>query len=545
MKKAKKLRNRLLQGMWMLGICGLSFSSCVDQDLVKDLEDIKAARWAPEIAVPLVNSELSMADLIDEANSEYISVDDEQLIHLIYRGSVISIEGEDVIYTRNQSIANVLTFNPSEIFEFNLSDSVVVEREFNLFYDVNYGDIDSMLMKTLDWSAEYSTGLDHEVEVQFSLPSVSKDGVSFTNRALLTGGQSAQVSEDLKGYLFDMTQGPNGTNDLPIKFKVVVRKTGTSILGAGSTINFDMRFDRNKFHKFWGYVGMEDLINDEADTLELNIFDDSDEGEFTIDDPRIKLIYSNSFGIPTKAEFLQFKSFSKQSGYTDITGFPTDLSIPYPTPAQFGETLSDSIVLNKSNSNIGAIINSQPEKIVYQFEASTNPNGREQQNFIMDTSHLSFYLDFDLPLRGTADGFHLEQDEDFDLDLGETVDLDYVVMRLYLENDFPVDLDVQIYYLDDMGAVIDSLFSPRDLLVSSPPVDNDGRTIGFTTSIHDVNYTKARIDAIEKAKQIRIDASISTTKDGQTQPTVSFYEDYGLRVQLGVAAKVLIKTEGE
>lgn len=545
MKEVNKLRNRLFLGLTLLGIGGLSLSSCLDQDLVKDIEDIKVARWAPELAVPLVNSELTLSDLIDEANSEYISVDDEQLIHLIYRGSVISIDGEDVIYTRNQSISNVLTFNPSEIAEFNLSDSVVIERDFNLFYDVNYGDIDSMLMKSLDWSASYSTGLDHDVVVEFSLPSARKDGASFSNTAILNGGQSAQASESMGGYLFDMTQGPNGTNDLPIKFKVTLRKTGLSILGAGSTINFDMHFDKNKFHKFWGYVGMEDLINDEADTLELNIFDDSDDGEFTIDDPRIKLIYTNSFGIPTEAEFLQFKSFSKQTGYTDITGFPTDLNIPYPTPAQFGETLSDSIVLNKTNSNIGAVISSQPEKIVYQFEASTNPNGREQQNFIMDTSRLSFYLDFDLPLRGTADGFRLEQDEDFDLDLGETVDLDYVVMRLYLENDFPVDLDVQIYYLDDMGAVIDSLFSPRDLLISSPPVDNDGRTIGFTTSIHDVNYSKSRIEAIEQAKQIRIDASINTAKDGQTQPTVSFYEDYGLRVQLGVAARVLIKTEGE
>jgi len=545
MKEAIKLRNRLLQGLTILGICGLSLSSCLDQDLVKDIEDIKAARWAPELAVPLVNSELTLSDLIDEANSEYITVDNEQLIHLIYRGSVISIDGEDVIYTRNQSISNVLTFNPSEIAEFNLNDSVVIERDFNLFYDVNYGDIDSMLMKALDWSASYSTGLDHDVIVEFSLPSAKRNGTSFSNTATMSFGQSAQVAESLAGYLFDMTQGPNGTNDLPIKFKVTVRKTGSSVLNPGSTINFNMRFDKNKFRTFWGYVGMEDLINSEADTLELNIFDDSEEGEFTIDDPRIKLIYTNSFGLPTEAEFLQFRSFSKQTGFTDITGFPTQLNIPYPTPAQFGQTLSDSIVLNKTNSNIGAVISSQPEKIVYQFEASTNPNGREQQNFIMDTSRLSFYLDFDLPLRGTADGFHLEQDEDFDLDLGETVDLDHVVMRLYLENDFPVDLDVQIYYLDDMGTVIDSLFTPRDLLISSPPVDNDRRTIGFTTSIHDVNYSKSRIEAIEQAKQIRIDASINTTKDGQTQPTVSFYEDYGLRVQLGVAAKVLIKTEGE
>ena len=184
------------------------------------------------------------------------------------------------------------------------------------------------------------------------------------------------------------------------------------------------------------------------------------------------------------------------------------------------------------------------------YDPSTAPNGFVRFKDILRTFEQRLHRSsvftrklLNVPLG--LDHPYWVEDEDFDLDLGETVDLDYVVMRLYLENDFPVDLDVQIYYLDDMGAVIDSLFSPRDLLISSPPVDNDGRTIGFTTSIHDVNYSKSRIEAIEQAKQIRIDASINTTKDGQTQPTVSFYEDYGLRVQLGVAAKVLIKTEGE
>lgn len=545
MKVDNMLHAKLLRSWVLIAISSMVMSSCLNKDRLKDLEDIKGVRWEPDLAVPLVNSELTMEDLIDEADSEYINVDNEQLIHLIYRGTVLSIEGEDVIYTRNQEIQNVLTFTPPEVLAFNMDDSVVIERDFNLFYDVNFGDIDSMLMKNLEWSSTYSANFDHDAEIEFSLPTAISNGNMFSSTAILSGGQSTQVDENLGGYMLDMTKGPNGVNDLPFRFKITLRKSGTSILNAGSNIAFDMSFEQNRFEEFYGYVGMEELINEEADTLELNIFDESEEGTFTLDDPRIKLIYTNSFGIPTQAEFLQFKSYSKKTGYMDITGFPSDLSIPYPTPAQFGETLSDSIILNKSNSNIGDVISSQPQKVIYQFDASTNPNGREQQNYFRDTSRLSFHLDFDMPLRGTADGFHLEQEEDFELDLGETVDLDYLVMRLYLENDFPVDLDLQIYFLDDMGQEIDSLLSPRELLIESPPVDMNGRTIGFTTSIHDVNYNNDRIDALEQTQKIRIDAKINTTKNGQSQPTVSFYEDYGLRVQLGVAAKVLIKTEGK
>jgi len=510
-------------------------------DLSKDLEDVKGVKWSPEFALPLVNSTLELSDLISTVGTEFIDVDDQRLIHLIYRGDLLSLRADKLLAIDDQRLSSNISFNSAEIAEFSTNDSVSKSSEFILFYDLEYDEIDSMIMKVLEMVANFNSSFNHDSKITIELPHVTKNGESFSYSLTMSNGASHSGTADLSGYKIDMTQGPTGYNELIIRIKTTVVSSGVSILQPSDEISFNLDFNENKFARLFGYIGVEELVTKGADTLRLKIFENANNGSFTVTDPRVKLVFLNSYGIPVEAKLKQFKAMSDQSGIVDITGFPSDINIPLPTMSQIGEVLKDSIVLNKSTSNIGAVVSSQPEKIIYELDASTNPRGKEQENFALDSSTLTFRLDLDIPLSGTADGFRLEQEQAFDFDFGESVNLEYFVFRLYLENEFPVDLDFQIYFLDDNDVVIDSLISPRDLFIESPPVDTDGRSLDKTITIHDVKYTKDRIDKIQHATKYKIDALINTFKDGTSQPTVSFFEDYGLKVQLGVAAKILVE----
>ncbi|MCB9246524.1 MAG: hypothetical protein H6606_08840 [Flavobacteriales bacterium] len=518
----------------------LASTSCrKNADLIRDLEDVKGVEWSPEFAAPLINASLGLSDLIEQTNSELIEVDGDKLIHIIYRGDLISIEANQVLHIEDQSFDNPIIFNQSELTQFNLADSVILNRTIWLDYDVEFGEIDSVFLRYVLIEQEISKNFDHEVQVQFRFPTVLKQKLPLQFRVpLIQGSTSAQNRLDLFNSSMDMSTGNFSVNQVPVELSLKVKRTGSSVLDGNSEIAVKQMLKNHDYDLLYGYTGTDELINDEADTLVLNIFDRSSRGSFTVDDPRIKLYVTNSYGIPAETDIVQLRSYSTNSGFQNITGFPSKLLVEAPGIDEVGSEYSDSIILNKNTSNIADIINSKPEKIVFQFASSSNPQGKIRRNFALRNSKLAFRLDLDFPLKGTADNYGLEQTSSFSFDPGEGTELDEVVLRLAMENEFPLDLDLQLYFLDENGVTLDSLFSTRELLLASPPVDAAGRSQGSTKSFRDIRYSSDRIEHLKRSKEMKIVAGFNTTRSGSNQPVVAFYSDYRLNLKLGVAAAI-------
>jgi hypothetical protein len=316
--------------------------------------------------------------------------------------------------------------------------------------------------------------------------------------------------------------------------------------------SFNTDFLYNEYNVLYGFIGKRTISPDDKDSIEFDLFRGVDSNltnvDFRISDPRIKFYISNSYGIPMSAQISEISTISRSAGKLTATGFPDPLVIPTPTRQQIGETLIDSFELNKNNSNVADMISNIPQHLIYGFGAEVNPTGTTSRNFITYNSELKISVDIDVPLAGRADGFELSQEvdiSDMTTDLDDIDQLEEILVRMFLKNDFPVDVDLQLYFQDSSGTTLDSLFKDGQMLLRSAVVDGNGRVTQSQDYRLDISMTREQFERIKTSTQGLITAKLNTLKQNGSQPEVKFYSDYGIGFKLGVHAKASIKLDVE
>lgn len=129
-------------------------------------------------------------------------------------------------------------------------------------------------------------------------------------------------------------------------------------------------------------------------------------------------------------------------------------------------------------------------------------------------------------------------DDDFDFDF-ENINSDYdkidsMLFRVYVENGYPTETDVQIYMIDSANNVIDSIFTIPSSNIFPPGsiVDSNG-VIEATVGSIDIPFNRDRMDKIKPARNLLLNINISTTSD-KIQKT-KFYSSYDVYVKLGIS----------
>ncbi|MBL6731196.1 MAG: hypothetical protein ISP74_09830 [Bacteroidia bacterium] len=154
-------------------------------------------------------------------------------------------------------------------------------------------------------------------------------------------------------------------------------------------------------------------------------------------------------------------------------------------------------------------------------------------------------IKFTLPLHGTFKDYLLEDTKPFDLSLENAEEIKEVLVRLYSENGFPVNIKTQLYFEDSItNTLIDSLFITDRVVSKAAQIDSDGIPIGISSQITDVVMDAERVDKVIKANRIRAQANLfSITNDDGTQPNIKIFSDDKIMLQFGVQAEVLINQE--
>ena len=180
------------------------------------------------------------------------------------------------------------------------------------------------------------------------------------------------------------------------------------------------------------------------------------------------------------------------------------------------------------------------------YKVSVRPNlSNASRHWLLDTSRISSQIKITLPLYGTLKDYLLEETRPFDLSLENAEEIKEVLVRLYSENGFPVDVKTQLYFEDSLtNTIIDSLFISDRVISKAASVDSDGNPIGVSSQITDVVMDADRVDKVIGANQIRAQAHLSTTTSNiGAQPNVRIFSDDKIMLQFGVQAEVLINQE--
>lgn len=524
-------------------------TSCV-KDITETIEKaskVNQVKWNPTIALPLVYSNLSFRDFLKGTNAnQYIMIDDDSLVNLIYEENYISDYAEDVFDLETQNYGETFTFNSTQLEVLNSLGEVTVNFSQRVSYDGNGNELDKIWFKAGQIELNFTSTFEHNISCKLSIPESQRgaDAISIDLNAPYSGTPT-DVSDnyDLSGSEIDFTKTAQGHSEFDLEFEFTITKTGSNPIKAAESISYSMALVDQKFSKVTGYFSDLDYEN-LSGSFSIPFFSNSKNGEIGIVDPKLEFISENGIGLPIDLVFDQFDGKNNFDNIVPLTKTSGDLQLAVPRAVTEGESVLNSQILNNSNSSLIEYISNRP--INNYYKVSILPNITDlSRHWLLDSSQISIMIKFTLPLHGTFKDYLLEDTKPFDLSLENAEEIKEVLVRLYSENGFPVNIKTQLYFEDSItNTLIDSLFITDRVVSKAAQIDSDGIPIGMSSQITDVVLDAERVDKVIKANRIRAQANLfSTTNDDGTQPNIKIFSDDKIMLQFGVQAEVLINQE--
>ena len=103
-------------------------------------------------------------------------------------------------------------------------------------------------------------------------------------------------------------------------------------------------------------------------------------------------------------------------------------------------------------------------------------------------------------------------------------------------NDFPAEVKLQAYFLDENGQRLDQLFNNDGITLPPASALPDDTTLPGSEKIDFLEFDDARFNNIKRAKKLAIIGAINTI-DSQNKKSWWIYENYGIGLKLGAIFK--------
>ncbi|MEO0469591.1 MAG: hypothetical protein AAF206_08230, partial [Bacteroidota bacterium] len=361
------------------------------------------------------------------------------------------------------------------------------------------------------------------VDIHFRLPNFRLNGEIFSETVSFGAVGNFEGSWDLSGYELAPVDG-----DMILVYDARLQSNGSRIELPNTRIIFD-----NLSHQYAeGYFGLVDVsLGMDSLTFELEVA--NNDFSYAIADPEVSFLIDNSYGIPIELQVDRLEILTREAGVVSINTpvIEEGLILNHPSLDEAGSFRTTAITLNKDNSNLPEAISAWPEGINYDLAARSHPEGDSSTiGFMTDSSQLRLGLAVDIPIEGQIRDLEVEDRFEVDLDqLDEVSSADFVLL---LENGLPIEIDVQVFFEDASGQVLDSLFQNALPLMEAAPVDGNGVVNTPASFERSVNFSEEKLDALKETSQLRLRGRFATTDNGSVP--VKIFRDYASSLKMGV-----------
>lgn len=509
-----------------------------------DLDKLSGTNWKPSLAVPFVDSELDVYDILAAADSNNLIVIDEdtRLLALVYEGELFSFAAKDIVNLPNTSAST--SFTPAA-GTMPASGTYTMTDTQTISYSPTTGvEIIKMLLKAgslkIDVSA-YPFGGD--VTLNIHIPGLTKSGVEFDQNVSLSN-VNVSTSFDLTGYIFDMSK-TGSFNEFDVNTTLTfTASSGTPI--PATQIDVDMGFNDLEFEEIYGDIGTQTISTDK-DSILIRVFQSALNGTFHLTNPKIRVNVTNTFGFANNIDFTKLETITYQSDppvavqiqYNNQTAPFDFVDVAASTTAPVVETKE----IDKTNSDIITIMEPTPKYVHHQVQiTSTSAGSSTTYPFIKDDSYLKVETEVELPLEGYSGGWLLQDTVEFSFGDNNLDEIEQVLLRTTIGNRFPVDASLKLTLLDSNYNYMAVLLEDDKNLIESAQVDSDGKVIAPTETVTDLIINDENSEHLFNAKYVIVTATANTT-DYSNQKQVKIYEDYTMRVQIGIMVDASVKVE--
>lgn len=547
----------MMKKLLLLGLVALAFYGCTKDTWVFD-DQTAVPGLDPSFAIPLVNTFLNIGDLEESLDSDnFIYNEDSEAFALVYRANVLDFsarelsglgtESFDASYALTAGDATVLNGTPDE-------SSVSLFESFSQSLAVSNGEeIETITFSEDTMFVTLNSEIHFDQDIVITIPEMTLNGSSFseTINAPYPGFDPFEVTAEfiITGYTLDLTQGQTTSNTFDVNLELSFTSNGGSV-SAGDEIEMDIQIDLSKFKSVFGYFGQPATIENSG-TQNVNLFKDLAGGALHFVEPRMELFFDNSSGISADVTFTSVyapeNSIEQELVGPDLSNIPQIARAANPGET---ETTAHTVDNDGVTPQLNTLLDEGPFTLIYSSEVDINSNGFDN-NFLLDSSRILCRSEIILPFYGYADNFTmtdtlaLDLVEEFASDEGDVLtieDIERATIRMISDNGLPIEVGTQVYFVDSVYTVLDSLFLPgpfENLLdpgfidFSLPEGDvNHGRVLASTRKITDISLTGQQLKHLAENHSTQVIIKAFGNTNNATDEVVKFFPEYNLGIKL-------------
>jgi len=512
----------------------LIVSACVKEEF--ELDQLKnSVRFSSSMAVPIGFMKFQLDSMLNNLTiPDHLEIHSDGTMTIRYRRKVFSDNISDLFaFPEIIDTISITNSSPTLDLDMGMARTTVIKKINFCMNDTMNAKLYSVWINTLLFNLKVNTIPNLSGTINISSKSFIKDD-KILNESFPFDGSGQQISLD--GYTIFLEN-----NQIILSFGITINPLLDTIPEGEELLSVEFSFSNVEYEAIFGFLG-NFAFNLPTHTMPINFFNSIIKESIGIENPLIKICYSNSIGIPLQVSMEEFYMKTRDDNLENITGagIPTYVNprpIRYPDVTQIGASVTDSLILNWHNTNLLDILLKAPKELTFSVAGEFNPPGIYSTNFITKNSKYSADVEVVLPLKGYASLMTMMDTLEFDFTTfwdRPPEELKRLIFRLNLINGFPVELDAQMYFADENYTVLDSLFSGDWTLVKA------GVTTGTDCDIEpfendplEIEFPGNKIDNISKSKYIFIYGRISTL-GWENKDIVTFCINHTFEAFIGV-----------
>lgn len=530
------------------------FGGCLKDDFNK----LSDSEWAPDLAFPIIYSDLGIEDIATQKDSTVtVGVNTNNIVEIIYTSfnytqranEILTLPEIDADFNPSISTTNTQAFNGISTIGSSISDSVIFSTSFSLDNQLSPAAIlDTAFLKSGSLSVKITSQVPQNCIIRTEIPQLYINGQVFSQNLTFNSQGVVPVANELTRNLNNAYLIGSSEN-IEVKFYITITKSNVAVIPNNNQFSAEVQIQNPQFNRLSGYFAGLQMPIVTRDTMFIGIFRNAIEAlELDFEEPSAEISLYNSTGLDVNTTITDIEAI--RPGFSIPQVQPTNYSLPFVLPAQnfnSSEPGTETIQLTADNgSNIRNVVNSLPKSLVTESVVSpiTLPG---TWGYLLDTSRIAVRTDLKLPLDGLTLKLLLVDTLDFDFS-GVTSDIESGLIRLNTLNGFPTESNVQIYFcrknLNALGqttslTTIDSLFNGgEELLLASGITNVSGLVTTPSQRIVDATLNRERWSNIvgSNADVILIKAEFTTFN--QALDIVKVFESNRLQLRLGARIQV-------
>ena len=521
----------------------LIFASCKKSEQV----DLSSLQTYHHVAIPLVSAEIDIEDMLERDTGDIISTGNDGELFLAYVTPPTYISASEIVEIPEQSFSISVNPAPQNLPALNNSISYA-DTNINAFTFPSGEELTAIEFSQGILTINIVNNLSHEVVLNITIPSlVDNLGGYFSDVLTAPANNPAVTQANLSNYVFDLTKGSLGFNEMVVYLDVTINGSGSPI-STTDDLTFSFSMDNLEFSTILGDIKYQEFDLGSI-PLEIDIFSNSESAvEFLLTNPEIKHTIQNSFGFTANMgmqamyyEDLQGNLIGNVLYDSSASGNLQPAPFYFPTiqqPLVQGDSVISVIAMNASNSTINELINSTPKSIVSNPVVVVNADSTiTNNNFILSTSKISVSTEITLPLEGYAGGWVMGDTIPFDFKVDELfsseTDIDSAVIKFSTINGWPVEVNFTLELLDSNMNLLSSI-ADGEMVLESATLDANGRVIEDSQQkVTLLGCNESCVDNLNQTKFVILLVTAGTS-DYDNQQSVKIYSDYKLQLSMAL-----------